>query len=262
MRSSPGLFAQVSKFAVHSKKSFERLDRTPQTAFTYYYQLQVQALSKCNAGEEPKNLIRGNNSFKQFVRRNWHSLSISKRRLYHALYFRYTRIDYATLNYEQVAKRLEIPIPLNSEYLLFRNGFRESFERKRDAAKVSSGRKSMGAGSSRVIKLLHISHNVGASEGQEQIITKNFQEMCRECKRVWKSQVTDAQKDEIREKVRNARETFESQVEDELNAIQGLEPLIDRIIAETGTAHFGMERSINFRHYKNKRNPNLVIKKK
>ncbi|CEP61862.1 mitochondrial HMG-box protein CIM1 LALA0_S04e02388g [Lachancea lanzarotensis] len=233
MRINCTLHANVSRTAFANRKSFERLDTMPTTVFQYYFQLQVKDLHVYSRDADLIPWINRNSSFKRYKRKEWDSLSMSKRRIYNALYFRFTGLDYRTLGHEEVARRLEIPIPPISDYLLFRNSFKSQFDplwdeqRKRDLL-IRSPKMILRSRFSGVVKSPRFSATYSRESDSD--LTKRFQDMCRECRRTWLEKVDSMQKAEIGEKLREQRESFRALMEKEIKVLDGLQSvLVDRL---------------------------------
>lgn len=119
MKATLLLKAQLSPVSYTTKKSFQRqLNRTPYTAFQYFFQLEVQKLHNVSKYEDIINHVRGNSNFKRFARNEWDSMSLTKKRLYYASFCQSMDIDILNVSKIELAKRLEIPIPAMSEYLI------------------------------------------------------------------------------------------------------------------------------------------------
>ena len=88
------LKAQLSPVSYTTKKSFQRqLNRTPYTAFQYFFQLEVQKLHNVSKYEDITNYLKGNSNFKRFRRNEWDSMSLTKKRLYYASFCQSMSID-------------------------------------------------------------------------------------------------------------------------------------------------------------------------
>lgn len=59
-------------------------------------------------------------------------------------------------------------------------------------------------------------------------LTKRFQEMCRECRKVWREKVTEEQKEDIVLKLKASRLKFERAVQGELAILDDLQGLLRR----------------------------------
>ncbi|SCU85407.1 LADA_0D07316g1_1 [Lachancea dasiensis] len=221
-------WASLSKASFVSRRSFERYNAMPSTVFQYFYQLQLKELRHGSSSCDIGSLFNKNSSFRRYKRKEWELLSMSKKRLYHALYFHFTKINYRTLSHEELAKRLEIPIPAASEYLLFRNQFKSRFdqvweERKREKSSACLQKAHFRTGSLGLIRVSRrISRNLDDAEAD---LTRRFQDMCRECRRTWRDMVDDEQRAKIADKLGEERKNFEAIMKNEiqvLNELQGL----------------------------------------
>ncbi|GAV52694.1 hypothetical protein ZYGR_0AG06850 [Zygosaccharomyces rouxii] len=216
MRCTYSLRASLSSTVFTTKKSFERqLDTSPTTAFHYYCQLQHD--SKIN------NELQ----WKKFMRREWELLSLTRKRLYYAFYFHFKGIDYKSLNNFELAKFLEIPTPAASEYMMFRNIFKFKFDNawldnlKKLNDLNHKGRlvkKSPITGGHRLTVFIPLNQDQLQSEATN--YTKRYQQMCRECRRVWNEKVTMEQKLIIREKWEQEKQVFNENIRDELDALK------------------------------------------
>ncbi|SCU87880.1 LAFA_0E09406g1_1 [Lachancea sp. 'fantastica'] len=233
MRLNLTLHANVSRTSFVNRKSFEKLDTMPTTVFQYYFQLQVKDLHIHSPETELIHWVSRNSSFKRFKRKEWESLSLSKRRIYNALYFHFTGLNYRTLGHEEVARRLEIPIPPISEYLLFRNKFKSKFDllweeqRNRDLLKRTP-KLILRSKSSGAVKSPRFS--AACSIESDPDLTIRFHDMCRECRRTWREKVSSLQKAEIGEKLREQRRSFRKLMDKEIEVLDSLQSLlVDRL---------------------------------
>ena len=96
--------ARFSVLQVSTKKSFKRLDQRPGDVFQYYLQLQVDRLNTYAEFQDLKKNI----AFVKRIRGEWEGLSSSKKRVYHALFFKFNNIDYNKLSNEELARVLTI----------------------------------------------------------------------------------------------------------------------------------------------------------
>ncbi|SCW02428.1 LAFE_0F06216g1_1 [Lachancea fermentati] len=235
--------AHISLLEVVSKKSFEKLDRTPPTVFHYYYQLQLKDLHKMSTGDEILEFANRNNAFKRHIRKEWDSLSISRKRVYHCLYFHFARINYGKMSYEELAKRLEIPIPVSSEYLLFRNSFKAKFDalweesqkRNRSLEGKSLQLRSRSFGKFKVTRI----YKKDAELEDYNDYNRRFRNMCKECRLMWKEQVTEEQKIEITKKLKDARNNFLNRMDNEIKALDALQENMSKILNNHTTSHIG-----------------------
>ncbi|KAM3162779.1 hypothetical protein ACU8KH_03041 [Lachancea thermotolerans] len=235
MRISLSLNAFISPISVASRKSFEKLDKTPSTVFQYYYQLQLKSLNRSGLPAdilEPVNT--GHNSLRRYVRKEWESLSMSKKRVYHALYFHFIKLNYKELAPEEFAKRLELPIPISSEYLLFRNKFKLEFDRiwKEQCKKDHHGRSRriyLRTGSSNLLKASRTIK--GTESGFDYDSTRQFQEMCRQCRKVWREKVTSDQKAQMVEILQKNRQEFKLKLEQEVKILDSLQNALQKYLA-------------------------------
>ncbi|QLL32802.1 hypothetical protein HG536_0D03240 [Torulaspora globosa] len=219
MRASYVLGAQLSKIFYGSKGSFKRqLNNLPTTAFQYYYWSKLKELCKYSEGFVDSDLLscgQQSNTFRRYIRKEWDLLSASKKRLYYAFFFHFTKIDYKALKKYELARILEIPTPAISEYMLFRNKFKHKydticFQERKERLK----KRSIMAGHA-------ISISIRNSHEKESRLnlTKRFQKMCRECRLVWNKKISNEQKDEIRTKWELEKQQFDLQLARELEAL-------------------------------------------
>ncbi|CAI4036418.1 hypothetical protein SMKI_15G2620 [Saccharomyces mikatae IFO 1815] len=246
------LKAQLSPVSYTTKKSFQRqLNRSPFTAFQYFFQLEVQKLHNVSKYEDIINYARGNTNFKRFKRNEWDSMSLTKKRLYYASFCQSMNIDIWKVSKVELAKRLEIPIPVMSEYLLFRNKFKVKFDsrwssleskayknvsrpptRKTVVTEVCSKNRTITSVNKikprkRLVAMKRIprSENFAKNhshEAQENLYDymKRFQQMCKECRYAWNEKVDCDQKLEIREKLQLWRSKFEKMMDNEIQILQ------------------------------------------
>lgn len=219
MRASYVLRAQLSRTFYGSQGSFEKqLNNLPTTAFQYYYWSKLKEL--CKYSEDLVNSDRlscgqQSNTFRRYIRKEWDLLSASKKRLYYAFFFHFTKIDYRALKKYELARILEIPTPAISEYMLFRNNFKHKYdaiwyqERKERPKK-----RSIMAG-----HLISLSIRNSHEKESRLNLTKRFQKMCRECRYVWNKKISNEQKDEIRTKWELQKQQFDLQLARELEAL-------------------------------------------
>ena len=215
MRITNILRAQLCESVYNTKKSFQKqLKRMPSTIFQYYYQLQIKQLHKSYGSntEYILDFAQQNTHFKRYIRDEWDTLSMTKKRLYNALYFHFSQVDYRSINKFELARIMEIPTPAFSEYMLFRNKFKKQYEKIWKENQINPEPISLIVKSSNIQKIISRRHHCqsskltvkeqNASKGLKEIIdfTKRFQEMCKECKHVWNVQVTEEQKSEVRSK--------------------------------------------------------------
>ncbi|QLQ79677.1 hypothetical protein HG537_0C03250 [Torulaspora globosa] len=216
MRASYVLKAQLSRIFYGSQGSFERqLNNLPTTAFQYYYWCKLKELCKYSKDFMNEDLIscgQQSNTFRRYIRKEWDLLSASKKRLYYAFFFHFTKIDYRSLKKCELARILEIPTPAISEYMLFRNKFKHKYDTIWfQEGKDRSKKRSIMAGHA-------ISISIHEKESSLNL-TKRFQKMCRECRYVWNKKISDDQKDEIRIKWELQKQQFDLQLARELEAL-------------------------------------------
>lgn len=200
-----------------TRKSFERqLDSSSTTAFHYYCQLQ----------HDPRN--NNDLQWKRFMRREWEMLSITRKRLYYAFYFHFKGIDYKNLNKFELAKFLEIPTPATSEYMMFRNVFKFKFDNawletlKKLGELKNKGKlvkKASITGGHR-LTVNYVPFNRNQLEKEATNYTKRYQQMCKECRRVWNEKVTTEQRSIIREKWENEKQEFDEIIRNEIGALK------------------------------------------
>lgn len=247
MRPTPYFTAQLSILNITSRRSFDKLDRTPSTVFQYYYRLQIKQLHKYSQYIDSLESMNQNNPFRRQVRKEWDALSLSKKRVYHALYFHFLKLDFRKLSQEELAKRLEIPVPTSSEYLLFRNKFKSKFDYMWEKQYTGRLEIEVKVRSDTFGKFKITRYATKKKEDLDSItnFTERFQKMCRECKRIWKEKVSEEQKDEIRSKLRENRKKFELQMEKEVEALESLQENLTCIL-DKDTFHsqrmLGVER--------------------
>lgn len=253
MKATLLLKAQLSPVSYTTKKSFQRqLNRTPYTAFQYFFQLEVQKLHNVSKYEDIINYVRGNSNFKRFARNEWDTMSLTKKRLYYASFCQSMDIDILNVSKIELAKRLEIPIPAMSEYLLFRNKFKVKFDshcsslERKDRKSVprpsitrkvatteicSKSRSNTPLGKinprKRLVALKRISRSENTAknhshEAQNYLYDymKRFQQMCKECRYAWNEKVDYDQKLEIRKKLQVWRAKFEEVMDNEIQILQ------------------------------------------
>lgn len=247
------LKAQLSPVSYTTKKSFQRqLNRTPYTAFQYFFQLEVQKLHNVSKYEDIINHVRGNSNFKRFARNEWDSMSLTKKRLYYASFCQSMNIDVRNVSKVELAKRLEIPIPAMSEYLLFRNKFKVKFDshcsslerkdrksiprssitRRTATTDICSKNRSNTSVSKikprkRLVAMKRISRSENITESHSREAQnylydymKRFQQMCKECRYAWNEKVDYDQKLEIRKKLQLWRSKFEEMMDNEVQILQ------------------------------------------
>ncbi|CAI4064198.1 hypothetical protein N7582_002609 [Saccharomyces uvarum] len=246
------LKAHLSPVSYTTKKSFQRqLDRSPYTAFQYFFQLEVQKLHNVSKYEDITNYLKGNSNFKRFRRNEWDSMSLTKKRLYYASFCQSMSIDVWNVSKVELAKRLEIPIPAMSEYLFFRNKFKLKFDSHWSAlepnnyknhSRPSTARKNVTEAYSRsrtitsvnkmqprkrlvTMKRISCSENFSnnqSDDAQKHLYDymKRFQLMCKECRYAWNEKVDYDQKLEIRKKLQLWRLKFEEMMDNEIQILQ------------------------------------------
>ncbi|GCF01307.1 hypothetical protein ZYGM_001127 [Zygosaccharomyces mellis] len=216
MRGTNSLRASLSSTIFTTRRSFERqLDTSPTTAFHYYCQLQHS------------QRVNTDLQWKKFMRREWELLSLTKKRLYYAFYFHFKGVDHKGLNKFELAKFLEIPTPAASEYMMFRNTFKYKFDNAwlENSKKLNNlnnkGRlvkRSSITGGHRLT--VHIPLNRDKLQSEATNYTKRYQQMCRECRRVWNEKVTVEQKLVIREKWEQEKQAFNDSMHTEIDALK------------------------------------------
>lgn len=216
MRCTSIIRASLSSTIFTTRKSFERqLDNSPTTAFHYYCQLQYDSR------------VNDDLQWKKFIRREWEMLSHTKKRLYCAFYFHFKGIDYKSLNKFELAKFLEIPTPATSEYMMFRNLFKFKFDNawleNVKKLKDSNGmgqlvKRSPIAGGHRLT--IYIPLNRDRLRMEATNYTKRYQQMCRECRRVWNEKVTVEQRSVIRKKWEQQKREFKDHIDNEIEALK------------------------------------------
>lgn len=220
MRVSLVLRAQLSHAFYGSKGSFEReLNSLPTTAFQYYYSSKLKELRKYSDQFMRTDVLscgQQSNTFRRYIRKEWDLLSTSKKRLYYAFFFHFTKTDYRDLNKYELARILEIPTPAISEYMLFRNKFKNKYDTLWFQERKERPRKRiLMAG--RIVSI-----SCRSSQKEDHLnLTKRFQKMCRECRQVWNKKISDEQKDEIRNKWEIQKQQFDLQLTRELEALAG-----------------------------------------
>lgn len=209
MRSSSVLGAQLSYAVYGSKGSFEReLNSVPATVFQYYYRSKLKELVPWSSGLE-------SNAFRRHIRKEWDLLSTSRKRLYYAFFFHFTKTDYRSLNKYELARILEIPTPAISEYMLFRNNFKNKYDDMGlQERKMRPGKRNTVVG-----RLVMISHRTAIQDDERLNLTKRFQKMCRECRYVWNKKISAEQKEDIRSKWEDQKNEFELSLTRELEAL-------------------------------------------
>ncbi|CUS22844.1 LAQU0S07e01398g1_1 [Lachancea quebecensis] len=235
MRITLRLNAFVSQISVTSRKSFEKLDKTPSTVFQYYYQLQLKSLYKSGLSAEIlEPTSNSQSSLRRYVRKEWESLSMSKKRVYHALYFHFIKLNYKELSPEEFAKRLELSIPISSEYLLFRTKFKVEFDKiwKEQYKKDHHGRSRrvyLRTAPSNLFKTSRVIS--GTINSFEYDSTRQFQEMCRQCRKVWRDKVTSDQKAQMAKILQKSRRDFELKLEQEIKLLDSLQNALHKLLA-------------------------------
>lgn len=234
MHGSRVIRAQLSQVVYTTKKSFQKqLDSIPATAFDYYYQSKIKELqqSSCNLlSNDFLSASQQNTAFKRHIRKEWELLSNTKRRLYYAFFFHFTKINHKVLNKYELAKVMEIPTPATSEYMLFRNKFKYKFDRIWQEEDMKIKRKSgiilrhntIGGGHRITISGKVKDINSTSYSGEEELtnLIIRFQKMCRECRHVWNEKVTDEQKCEIRNKWEDQKHQFDLKLDQETEILE------------------------------------------
>ncbi|CCE63665.1 hypothetical protein TPHA_0F01820 [Tetrapisispora phaffii CBS 4417] len=229
MKPNRPLFAQLSNTIYNTKQTFKN-DNKPNlvTSFQYYYSLQF---NKLNLGDNTsigmiKN-ISYNTNFKRYIRKEWDLLSTTSKRLYTALYIYDNNINYKSLNAFELAKMMEIETPVSSEYMLFRCNFKKHFELINNEQKGNSMKRT-------IINRYHVSlqkrilgvrRNSGIKinkyiQSENKNISRTYQEFCRECRKVWKENVSELMKEQLREKLNTQTIKFESVIEKERDILE------------------------------------------
>lgn len=231
MHCSKVLRAQLSQTVYHTKKAFDkRLDSVPTTAFHYYYQTKIkemQTYSGPSSSRDQLNFAHYNNGFKRYIRKEWSLLSGTRRRLYYAFFFHFTKIDHTTLNECELARIMEISTPAISEYMLFRNKYKSKFDTiwseqeatvqskktpgTRRNAKISDESMKVTLSNTQRDHLLSLS--VDNTRDDIKNLTKRFREMCRECRTAWETCISDGRKLEIKKKWQEQKRRFELQLQ-------------------------------------------------
>ncbi|KAL3228536.1 Uncharacterized protein RNJ44_02481 [Nakaseomyces bracarensis] len=221
MRPSRILAAGLSEAIFCSKKVFERtLQQGVGTVFGYYYNIQVGKLGNTES-------LKYNNTFRRFVRHEWENMSITKRRLYSAMFFQYNGLRPDHMGSYELAKCLGVETPAASEYLLFRNRFKAKFDllwekdpnvdlsqvfdsnllqAKNLRVRLKSSRRSW-----RNAKILEGKTNPN--------YLQRFKEMCKECRRIWRTEVTDNEKQLVRAQWEQDQAKFKSAIQEEITSI-------------------------------------------
>ncbi|SCU95849.1 LANO_0E11606g1_1 [Lachancea nothofagi CBS 11611] len=240
MRPNLVVNASVSRTTFTSRRSFEKLDTMPSTVFQYYFQLQLKELHHNSPQSEITDFVNKNNSFKRYKRKEWDSLSLTKKRVYHALYFHFTKVNYRRLGHEELARRLELQVPAASEYLLFRNRFKARFdaaweEQRKNDRTGRSHKIQLRSGTSGSLKVSRIFAMRPAE--LEFNSTRRFQDMCRECRRAWREGVDDDQRAEIATKLSVERQKFENSVKRELDILDGLQAMLTKYLTSVDVSN-------------------------
>ncbi|SJM86525.1 uncharacterized protein ZBIST_2904 [Zygosaccharomyces bailii] len=215
MRCTNVIRASLSPNVYLTRRAFDKqLNTLPSTAFHYYCQLQVDHLT------EPDPQL------KRHIRREWDLLSVTKKRLYYAFYFHFKGINHRKMNKFEFAKFLEIPTPASSEYMLFRNTFKYKFE----MAWIDNLKRQRTTGRGQVIKhatitgghrlTVYAQLNNLRLQQEAMDYTSRYQQMCRECRRVWKEKVSLKQRIVIRDKWEEQKQIFEERIRNEIDALE------------------------------------------
>lgn len=230
MHTSRALKARFSQEVYLTKRSFEKqLDNLPNTAFQYYYQTKIKELQeKSSIGRlnDTFGFAQQNSAFRRYIRKEWELLSITKRRLYYAFFFHFTGINYRSLNNYELARVMEIPTPAISEYMLFRNKFKNKFDNIWHEENLGIKRNKNAIlrrnSSYPLIGLISSTTNnqiTELSKAEEEVemtnLTRRFREMCRECRNVWSTHISEERKREIRDKWEEQKYEFELQLQHE-----------------------------------------------
>lgn len=205
MQGSRVLGAQLSQAVYVSKRSFEKeLDSLPTTAFQYYYHSKIKELQSGSNDFHNTDILscgQHNNAFRRFIRKEWNSLSTTKKRLYYAFFFHFTGVDHTSLNKYELARILEIQTPAISDYMLFRNKFKYKFDNVWYQEREQRSRKRRMVLKHNPIGFGHtitISSRISVHGEESFSLTAKFQKMCRECRHTWNQKITEEQKLEIR----------------------------------------------------------------
>lgn len=234
MHGSRVIKAQLSQIVYSTKKSFKKqLDSLPATAFDYYYQSRIKELQQNSCNLLSNDFLSGsqqNTAFKRHIRKEWESLSNTKRRLYYAFFFHFTKINHKVLNRYELAKVMEIPTPATSEYMLFRSKFKYKFDRIWQEENMKNKRKTgiilrhnaIGSGHRIIISGKVKDLNSTSNSGEEELtnLIERFQKMCRECRHVWNEKVTDEQKFEIKNKWEDQKHQFDLKLDQETEILE------------------------------------------
>lgn len=191
----------ISPVSFSTKQSFlTKISQQPRSTFHYFYILHMKQMQISNPDQSVKN-----SSFKIFIRRQWDQLSIAKKRLYRAMYCYSSNIDYQNMSKYQLAHKLNIKTPPVSEYLYFRNEYKKKNDQTRPNTQITSFN---------VVK--YNVWKIKRKVSNTQICnTKEYTQMCRECKRIWNKDLNEQQRAIVREKWEKLHHDFENTLKQE-----------------------------------------------
>ena len=229
--------ARFSVLQVSNKKSFQKLDQRPLDVFQYYLQLQIDQLNVYGDVGDLKHNI----SFVKRIKNEWKSLSLTKKRVYHTLFFKFSAVDFNKLRNEELARYLTIPRPITSSYLLFRKRFKVRFYQMLEPKE----RCSQGSASSldqRYQPTTYLAKNKPLVRIQPRQPYPNnstafnahfrYQEMCKSCKEEWRKSVTEEEKQLLREEVQRRKRLFDLRMQVERKELRTLTKLLDESFSE------------------------------
>lgn len=221
MRPTGVLAAALSRTIFRSRKVFERtLQQNIGTVFGYYYKIQVNKLGNTES-------LKYNNTFRRFVRHEWENMSVTKKRLYSAMFFQNNGIQPNQMGHFELARCLGMQTPAASEYLLFRNRFKMKFDQlwekdpNVDLSQVFN-RNLIQTKNLRVVLRSEKRHrrNTKLLEGKNnKDYLQRFKEMCKECRRIWRSEVTDQEKEVVKAQWELTQTEFKNLIQEEINSI-------------------------------------------
>ncbi|CDO96433.1 unnamed protein product [Kluyveromyces dobzhanskii CBS 2104] len=243
------LSARLSVLQVSNKKSFKLLDQRPMDVFQYYMQLQIDRL---NIYVDSKDYRRHIPLVKR-IRTEWESLSMTKRRVYHALFFKFNKLDLNKLANEELARYLAMPCPITSAYLLFRSKYKLQFNQLWEQ-KYMKSQATWSQGPTyleRHTPSLKITRHSNFKLDYMLNAHLRYQEMCKSCKKVWKDQVTDEQKQLLYNKVKSSKMEFNAQMQTERKELVLLTKVLESSVPESSLE--SLADSLSYHNFEQKK---------
>lgn len=244
--------ARFSVLQVTNKKSFKRLDQRPLDVFQYYLQLQIDRLNIIADYKDHRSHI----PLVRRIRAEWESLSITKRRVYHALFFKFNKIDFRKLGNEELARYLAISCPISSAYLLFRSKYKLQFnliweQRYIKQEEAPMHRPTYLERHTPLMKI--ISHSQTKMDSMLNAHLR-YQEMCKSCKKVWKEKVTDEQKQLLYDKIKSSKERFNTEMQIERKELVLLTKVLEDSVPEDSME--SLADSLSYHNFEQKKEVN------